>query len=654
MGEESPSGRRRRGFGAPLAAAALLGTFAFLAWSAARTKGPTFDETAHLAAGISYVQVRDFRMNPEHPALPKLLAGWSAVCAGASCDSSTVAWRRSEQWDFARETLWREGAPWRRVLDAGRAPMLAVGVALGAAVWVWARAMVGAGGAFVALVLYAFCPNFLAHAPLVTTDVPLAFAVVGTAACLWGAHRTGRFRWIASAALFFALSMGTKFSAFSYTPVWLLLAAWPSPARPLRAGLLHAAAFAALGFVCTEALVWAAYGGTGAWTSIADLGTHGRGVDVETMGILRRIPYEAIARVPWPSEDFARGFKDILLYTEAGHPVYLLGMRRDSGWWWAPFVALTAKATLPFLIAAGGGAVLAFRSRRLRRADLAYLVLPAALCLATNVAANLGIGVRHLLPMFPFLMILAAWPLRGGGFPGGIGALALLAALLAWHAGAGAKAHPDYIAYFNEAAGGSRGGYRLLGDSNLDWGQDLPAAAARLRELGVRSAILCYFGTMNPFALDMEWQLLPPAQREKRFDPWIVCPTEGPLWLAMSATNRQGIYSRGARGDANAPPYPWLEGIAPREVLGGTLFLYEIAGEPEALRGLVSTSLRHGLRDEAYAALVRWIALAPEDPEAQRMMSEARASGRGSAGAADSAAAAGSAGASAADSGAVP
>ena len=211
----------------------------------------------------------------------------------------------------------------------------------------------------------------------------------------------------------------------------------------------------------------------------------GRGIDAGTLGFLRRAPIEILARIPWPSEDFARGFKDILLFTEAGHPVFLLGMRSDSGWWWSSFVTLAVKSTIPFLVLVASGAVSIVLSRRLRRADLVFVIAPAALCLATNLAANLGLGVRHLLPMFPFLMILAGWPLRGGGFPGGLGALAIVAGLSTWHAVASVRAHPHLIAYFNEAAGGPRGGMRILGDSNLDWGQDLPRATARLQELGV-------------------------------------------------------------------------------------------------------------------------------------------------------------------------
>ena len=252
-----------------------------------------------------------------------------------------------------------------------------------------------------------------------TTDVPLTFTVVGAAAALWAAWSTGRTRWVVVAAGFVGLSMATKFSAFSYAPVWALLAVLPSGARPLRTGLRHLGILVLASFAFTELILIIAYGFSFDWTTIRSLGMSGRGVRPEDMSLLRRLPYEVLATVPWPSPDFAKGMKDIVLYTEAGHPVYLLGMRSDTGWWWSPLVMLAVKTPLALLALAGTATVLAVRFPRHRGRELVFLLAPAALVLGTNVAANLGLGVRHLMPMFPFLMILAGWPLRGAGFRAG-------------------------------------------------------------------------------------------------------------------------------------------------------------------------------------------------------------------------------------------
>jgi predicted membrane-bound mannosyltransferase len=206
----SPPDRRER-----MLTAGLLAVFLALALLSMRVKSPTFDETAHLAAGISYVQTGDFRMNPEHPALPKLLAGAFAGLSGVRVDTTTAAWTATEQWDFGREVLYESGVPWRRIVFLGRLPMALLGVALGFVLWRWVRAVAGPTAAGLTLVLFAFSPNFLAHTRLVTTDVPLTLFVVLTSACLWQAWRTGRAAWIVAAAAAVGLTMVTKFSAFS-------------------------------------------------------------------------------------------------------------------------------------------------------------------------------------------------------------------------------------------------------------------------------------------------------------------------------------------------------------------------------------------------------------------------------------------------------
>jgi len=55
-----------------------------------------------------------------------------------------------------------------------------------------------------------------------------------------------------------------------------------------------------------------------------------------------------------------------------------------------------------------------------------------------------------------------------------------------------------YLAYFNAIAGGPAGGHRLLLDSNLDWGQDLPRLAAWMRAHGVGRVQLAYHGSDDP------------------------------------------------------------------------------------------------------------------------------------------------------------
>jgi hypothetical protein len=121
------------------------------------------------------------------------------------------------------------------------------------------------------------------------------------------------------------------------------------------------------------------------------------------------------------------------------------------------------------------------------------------------IAANVNIGHRHILPIYPVLLILAGAAVRwtasrsGRWFLGGMVAWQLLASL--W-------IHPCYLSYFNELIGGPRNGDLYLADSNIDWGQDLKRLAAYSRAHPDEPIKLAYFGSADPTHYDFKPQFL--------------------------------------------------------------------------------------------------------------------------------------------------
>jgi hypothetical protein len=108
---------------------------------------------------------------------------------------------------------------------------------------------------------------------------------------------------------------------------------------------------------------------------------------------------------------------------------------------------------------------------------------------------------------------------------------ATLLLLLLWQAVAVLHAFPDFIGYFNQAAGQ---GHLRLTDSNIDWGQGLPALRCWQQEQQRSSFLpeqsrnatlhLSYFGTDDPRAKGIEFEpmfsyfpLQPPSIRDSSF-----------------------------------------------------------------------------------------------------------------------------------------
>ena len=138
----------------------------------------TVDEVAHLPAGYTYWATRDFRMNPEHPPLAKLVAALPLLALKPKLDLTWPEWSAATEAIFGYGFLYTNNAD--RLLFWGRLPMTLIAVLGALVVFLWAREMFGPAPGLFALGLCAFSPNLLAHGMLVTTDVPLA--VFGTLA----------------------------------------------------------------------------------------------------------------------------------------------------------------------------------------------------------------------------------------------------------------------------------------------------------------------------------------------------------------------------------------------------------------------------------------------------------------------------------------
>ena len=200
---------------------------------------------------------------------------------------------------------------------------------------------------------------------------------------------------------------------------------------------------------------------------------------------------------------------------------------------------------------------------------------------ASALTTNLNLGLRHILPVYPFIFIgvgvvvakvVARW--RVAGFVAAeLLALMLLIETLA--------AYPNFIPFFNVFAGGSRGGFELLGDSNLDWGQDLKELAQWQKQNPSRKLYLSYFGVADPEYYGVRATHLPGGYIFASTPPQNPVAGE-PAVIAVSATNLQGIYY----DPASRATYQQMLLHEPLAVLGGgSIYLYEYPFTPRTLKG---------------------------------------------------------------------
>jgi 4-amino-4-deoxy-L-arabinose transferase-like glycosyltransferase len=429
-----------------LAAAGLIVCFLTLALLGVRRQDATSDERHYFGVGRDIVRTHEWHAFGAllHPPLSYYVNSLPLLWLGESSPEDPLA------------------------LFLCRATSLVVfGVPLLVIVACWARELYGPAAGLAALALIAFSPTFLAHAPLITPDVPLA-ATGLLALYLFHRHGHGAARpWAWGLAL--GLCLLTKVSAWLFVAAVVIdgsVLAWRrrDPAIGLRL---------ATGLLLAYATLNAGYGFKGLF-------------DVQgKAALIARVPDPPLVRLaahaaaPFFPLPYLQAAATQLRVGWLGWPAYLMGQLSMTGWWDYFLVALLVKETIPFLLVVAAG-LAAFPWKRAGRAEL-LLLLPPLLFFACFSLGRVQIGIRYVLPAFPFLAIFVSSLARLRGRR----TLAILGVLLAAHAAVAVRACPDYIAYFNELVGGPKNGYRWLADSNLDWGQNETRLRAYAREHGI-------------------------------------------------------------------------------------------------------------------------------------------------------------------------
>jgi 4-amino-4-deoxy-L-arabinose transferase-like glycosyltransferase len=518
-----------------------------------RVYTPTFDEPAHIAAGMEWLDRGAYRYEEMHPPLARVAVALGPWLDGLHSEGQTGIWREGN-------AILNQRGDQARALALARAGVLPFLLLASLVVFAWTRSLAGDAAGLLAVLAFTMLPPVLAHAGLATTDA----AAMGTIALALYAV----LRWMEEPSLRRTVGIGiavglallAKVSALIYLPAALVVVvlAWRSagnPVSPYSGGAVVAAVVALL-------VVWAGYRFSIGPINEGTPGAAPHAPRAERPGGIKR-EVAAILRLPvFPAPGYARGVLDLRRENRTGERKnYLLGEPILAGRWSFFPVALGVKTPLPFLLLALAGAAALLVAARRRRSALVP-PLGALAMLAAAMTANINIGVRHVLPIYPLLAvcagvgILTLWNRRLRGRLRLAGPVAAVV-LTGWLALESLLAHPDYLPWFNQLAG--RHPERVLLDSDLDWGQDLGRLADTLRARRVPHVWLAYHGKV-----DLSRQGLP---------PYTELPPDQPVtgWVAASRF-RLALGSQGGPLDA----YAWLRPYEPVARIGHSMLLYYI------------------------------------------------------------------------------
>lgn len=537
------SSRLRRAAG-PTLLGTLLVIVAAVSWTTLRNESLTFDEVTYIPAGYSYVVTGDYRLNPEHPPLTKLLAGMALLPLEPRLDTTQTAWQTADQWAFGRAFFEQSGIPAQRLVSVARLPTVLMTMLLVVAAYALANALYGRAAGVTAAFFCAFSPNILAHGRLATNDLALAFTVLLTALATFRFTRRPSLvsGLLAGGAL--GLALLTKYNAVllvGLVPLWLVLTALPEGRMPVPGWrwlpqgvhprfrrILFAAGASAPILLVALLVVTLAYGAPG------DPRPYLRGLSVLYTNV----------RLDMPAY-FHGTF-------HAGRlPYYFLGV-------------FLLKTPTPFLLLLGLRAGDQVMRRELDRDSAIFLALPALLWFVVVSATAMPFGVRYILPIYPLAFVyvsgLVASPSLAATWR-----KACVAALAGLMAISSVRAYPHYLPYFNLLAGGPDNGIEWLDDSNVDWGQDLPLLREYVETHDVRDLTIAPMGWYDPALYGVHGRVVGPDEMMRL----LADPNAPPGFYAASAHLL-------TRGRYTSSSFDVLSSLTPVAVLGHSIYVYEV------------------------------------------------------------------------------
>jgi Dolichyl-phosphate-mannose-protein mannosyltransferase len=543
---QSPKYLARRRSLSPLAAIpfVLLSVFALQSLWFIQTQSLTYDEPAHIIAGIDAWRHGRFEHWNDHPPLGRLWLTLPLVRV-----DSQFAW---QQLPTGYRVMAMQPGP---EFMAGRTrPMNTVlGLALGIALWFAARRLFSEGAANVALALFVFTPSLIAHFSVATTDG------IGTLFIFLTAFQLVRWRhrpnWLNTALM--GLVLGGLLLAKFYAPPLLLLALAlmlvlkPEGAshRPAQWNWKPMLAALALALVT----LWAGYFFHVSHLTIGDgkvvASFPNRGL--KTWATKSSLHVSSFV----PAGEFFEGLREVAFSNKHGRPAWFFGKIYPTGGIKAYYpVAIALK--WPTILLALFIASLLMGVRKTCRAPVDLLVMCAfaVVFLFFAIQSKFDIGERHILPLYPFVLLIAGaiWE----HLKARRAAMIFLVVLLGLNAADALRCAPDYLAYFNILVRPTNT-WRYLTDSNLDWGQGLIALRDYEEKHPDESLRLAYFGSINPPLYGVRATPLAPEER-----------LTGKVVVGASCLTGQVL------ADPNG--YRWLIPYTPQQMIDRSMFVYDI------------------------------------------------------------------------------
>jgi hypothetical protein len=590
-----------------------------------------YDEDAHIPAGYSYLTTFDMRLNPEHPPLIKDLSAFPLLFLDLNFDTTKPSWSQNPndaQWNAGKEFLFQSGNDADQIIFWSRLPIIALFVILALFIFKWTRELAGISAGLLAFILFVFDPNILGHNHFVTTDLGIAAFI--TFAFYYFIHFLKNPNWknVFLLGLFLGLVQLAKFSSVLIFPVMGVVILAYSLVKLTRHKKTTDFKFKlqtfgklvgkfSLAFAISIIIVWVAYYFTTfnmPESKLPEIATYYfKNDDTNLKAVYSKKVIFALNESEFfrPMAVYLFGVARVFQRVAGGNVTYFLGEISTAGFFSYFPVVFLLKEPLPSLILFSLALLITifgiFQTIRKKKndkdinifgnyirtstAELSMIIF-IFIYLLTSITGRLNIGLRHLLPIFPFIYILTSASIID--FVKNIrnrkkrvisySILITLCLILILKT---IFSYPSYMSYFNEFAGGSNQGYRYVTDSNADWGQDLKRLDKFVERYNwcpqnsLDSFCAIYDprkGKIEQIRLDYFGMASADYYLGENYTPW--WKSKRPIesgWYAISTLFLQESIHDTTKKDNES--YRWLEDKKPFAQVGTSILVYYVTPE---------------------------------------------------------------------------
>lgn len=518
-----------------------------------RNKSLHGDEAYHITSGYSKLKKLDYRLFPEQGPLIPMISAFPLLFMNVSFPFDHDSWNIKNMNVLMPLFFFEYNEPYK-IMFWSRIPMIFLSMILGFYVYKWARELYGKKSGLIALLIYAFSPNMLAHSRISSSDFGLTVFVFISVYYYWKFYKNPNTNTIIFAGFFLGLAQLTKFSAIFLFPIFGLIGLFMLNRRKISLfkikwnlnNFLNFCLSLLTIFFISYLVIISAYCFQGMFKTIGksleqDVHLNKTLFPIENLSsnpainlIIHKIP----SPVPYY---YARGLGFSFYFADKPSTSFIVGNEAKAVPYFF-FVAFLVKTPIPLLLLL---LISLFLCKRYFRDDL-FLIIPFVLFHLAFSFTKKQFGYRYVIQTLPFLYVFVSKAVKKWKV--------LVSLLCIFYIISSVFVFPHYLSYFNKFAGNKP--YTKFIGSNIDWGQDLFYLKDYLDENQIEDIKLSYYGFPITVGYRMPYNI--------SYTPLECGPTSG--LIAISVTKLMKYQDC----------YGWLLDYEPVDKIARTILVYNI------------------------------------------------------------------------------